>query len=88
MVEGVCWISVTDFTFIDLGTISYFVLWEVYTLVSPWLKKNVFLALEQGDILVAAYEAKFHALSHHSTQLLTTEEKRIWLYVKGLNDDL
>lgn len=30
-------------------------------------KKDQFLALEQGDISVVAYEAKFHALSRYAT---------------------
>ncbi|WMV13843.1 hypothetical protein MTR67_007228 [Solanum verrucosum] len=37
---------------------------------------------------VAAYEAKFHALSRYATQLVTTEEERIHLFVKGLNYEL
>lgn len=51
-------------------------------------KNDEFLALEQGDILVAAYKDKFHALSYKATQLLAFEQKRIHLYVKGLNYDL
>ena len=30
-------------------------------------KKDEFMALEQGGITVAAYEAKFHALSRYTT---------------------
>lgn len=37
---------------------------------------------------VSAYEAKFHALSRHATQLVTTEKEKIWLFVKGLNSKL
>ncbi|KAH0743076.1 hypothetical protein KY290_031069 [Solanum tuberosum] len=40
-------------------------------------KKDEFMALEQGGMSVAAYEAKFHALSRYATQLVTTEEERI-----------
>ena len=39
--------------------------------------KDEFMALEQGGMFVAAYEAKFHALSRYATQLVTTEEERI-----------
>ncbi|KAH0669381.1 hypothetical protein KY285_023539 [Solanum tuberosum] len=46
------------------------------------------MALEQGGISVAAYEAKFHALSRYATQLVTIEEERIRLFVKGLNSEL
>ncbi|KAH0743175.1 hypothetical protein KY290_031168 [Solanum tuberosum] len=51
-------------------------------------KKDEFIALEQGGMSVAAYEAKFHALSRYATQLVTTEEERIRLFVKGLNYEL
>lgn len=37
---------------------------------------------------VSAFEAKFHALSHFSTQLLGTEKEIIRLYVKGLRNEL
>lgn len=49
------------------------------------LKKDEFLALEQGDIFIIAYEAKFNTLSRYTTQLLTFENKRIHIYIKGLN---
>lgn len=45
-------------------------------------KKDVCLALEQRDISVVAYEAKFYALCRYSTQLLTYKEERICLYIK------
>ncbi|KAH0665419.1 hypothetical protein KY285_026625 [Solanum tuberosum] len=51
-------------------------------------KKDDFMALEQGGMSVAAYEAKFHALSRYATQLVTTEEERIRLFIKGLNSEL
>jgi len=51
-------------------------------------KKDEFMALEQGGMSVAAYEAKFHALSRYDTQLMTTEEEKICLFVKGLNSEL
>lgn len=35
------------------------------------------MALEQADIILADYEAQFHALSRYATQLLITEEDRI-----------
>jgi len=37
---------------------------------------------------VAAYEAKFHALSRYATQLVTTKEERIRLFIRGLNSEL
>lgn len=40
-------------------------------------KKDEFLALEKGKMIVAAYEATFHALSCYATQLVNTEEERI-----------
>ena len=38
--------------------------------------------------MVYAYEAKFHALSRYATQLVTTEEERIHLFINGLNPEL
>uniref|UniRef100_M1DT60 'chromo' domain containing protein n=1 Tax=Solanum tuberosum TaxID=4113 RepID=M1DT60_SOLTU len=46
------------------------------------------MALEQGGMSVAAYEAKFHALSRYATQLVTIEEERIRLFIKRLNYEL
>ena len=40
-------------------------------------KKDEFMALEQGGISVASYEAKFHSLFKYVTQLVNTEEERI-----------
>ncbi|WMV40989.1 hypothetical protein MTR67_034374 [Solanum verrucosum] len=51
-------------------------------------KKDEFMALEQGGMSVAAYEAKFHALSRYATKLVTTEEERIRLFIRGLNSEL
>lgn len=51
-------------------------------------KKDELFAVERGDMLVAAYEAKFYALPHNVTQLLATEKERIRRYVKALNYDL
>ncbi|XP_055835216.1 uncharacterized protein LOC129903694 [Solanum dulcamara] len=50
--------------------------------------KDDFMALEQGGLLVAAYEAKFYALSRYATQLITTKEERIKFFMKGLNPEL
>lgn len=40
-------------------------------------KKDEFIDLDQGDMCVTTYEAKFHVLSRYATQLVTTEEERI-----------
>lgn len=37
---------------------------------------------------VAAYKAKFYALYHYATQMLTIEKERILPIIKGLNYDL
>ncbi|KAH0709266.1 hypothetical protein KY284_010693 [Solanum tuberosum] len=50
-------------------------------------KKDESMALEQGGMTVASYEAKFHALSRYATQLVTTKEERIRLFVKGLDPE-
>lgn len=39
-------------------------------------------------MILAIYEAKFHALSRYNTQLMTSEEKGIRLFVKYLNVEL
>lgn len=46
------------------------------------------MALEKGGMCVAAYENKFHALSKYVTQLVTTKEERIRLFVIGLKSEL
>lgn len=51
-------------------------------------KKDEFMTLEQGGIYVAPYEAMFHALSRYAMQFVTTHEKRIHPFVKGLNFEL
>lgn len=45
-------------------------------------KKGEFLDIEQGNMCVVAYEAKFHALFHYATN---TKKDRRHLYVKYLN---
>lgn len=45
-------------------------------------KKDEFMSLMQGGMIVAAYEAKFHILSTYAMQLVTTEEVRIHLFNK------
>ncbi|WMV08780.1 hypothetical protein MTR67_002165 [Solanum verrucosum] len=51
-------------------------------------KKDEFMALEQGGMSVAAYEAKFYTLSRYATQLVTTKEEKIRLFIRGLNSKL
>lgn len=51
-------------------------------------KKNQFMPLEQVATSVAAYESKLNALSRYSSQLMTTEEERICLFIWGLNFEL
>lgn len=50
--------------------------------------KDDFLLLEQGVMSVAAYEIKFHALSRHAMQLVTSEEERICSFINRLNFEL
>ena len=47
--------------------------------------KHEYMGLDQGSMIVVAYEAKFHALSRYATH---TEEQRICLFIKGLNYEL
>ncbi|WMV59720.1 hypothetical protein MTR67_053105 [Solanum verrucosum] len=51
-------------------------------------KKDKFMALEQCGMSVGTYEAKFHALSRYATQLVTNEEERICLFIRGQNSEL
>lgn len=37
---------------------------------------------------VVAYDGKFLALSRYATQLVSSKEERVHLYVKGLNTNL
>ncbi|WMV59252.1 hypothetical protein MTR67_052637 [Solanum verrucosum] len=46
------------------------------------------MALDQGSMFVAAYETKLHVLSRYATQLVTIEEERICLFIRGLNSEL
>ena len=51
-------------------------------------KKDKFMALERVDMFVVAYEAKFYALSRYDTQLVTTEEERIYFVIREINSEL
>ena len=37
---------------------------------------------------MAAYDNKFHVLSRYTTQLVTTEEERIQLCIRGLSSEV
>ena len=51
-------------------------------------RRDEFLMLEQGRMSVAAYEAKFCALSRYATQLYFSPQERIRRFVKGVRSDL
>ncbi|XP_049386266.1 uncharacterized protein LOC125850460 [Solanum stenotomum] len=51
-------------------------------------RRDEFLNIEQGRMSVAAYEAKFRALSRYATQLCFSPQERIRRFVKGLRSDL
>ena len=51
-------------------------------------RRDEFLSLEQGRMSVAAYKAKFRALSRYATQLCFSPQERIHRFVKGLRSDL
>ena len=51
-------------------------------------RRDEFLSLEQRKMSVAAYEAKFRALSRYATQLCFSPQERICRFVKGLRSDL
>lgn len=50
--------------------------------------KDEFMALEEYVMFVAGYEAKLNAFSRYDKQLVTTEEERIHIFIKGLNFEL
>ena len=41
------------------------------------------MASEQGGMYVTSYEAKFHDLSRYDMQLVTKQEERITLLIRG-----
>ena len=51
-------------------------------------KKDEFMVLEHSAMFLTAYESKFHALSRYATQLVTTKEEKIHLFINGLNSEL
>ena len=51
-------------------------------------RRDEFMSLEQGRMSVAAYEAKFRALSRYAFQLCFSPQERIHRFVKGLRSDL
>lgn len=46
-------------------------------------KKDKILVLNQLNMSVVVYKAKFHALSYYATLLLGTKDERIQLFVNG-----
>ena len=58
----------------------------------PWTlrdwRRDEFLSLEKGRTSVAAFEAKFRALSMYATQTCFSPQERIRCFVKGLRSDL
>lgn len=74
MVEGSCGVSVINFASDDLGMVSCLFVEKYVPHTLRDGKKDEFLALEQDNMSVATYVAKFHALSIYATQLLRIEE--------------
>ena len=50
--------------------------------------RDQFTRLEQGQMSVSEYEARFHQLSRHATVILPTEEERVRCFVRGLRPHL
>lgn len=50
--------------------------------------KDDFTALDQGGMSVVSYDPMFHALSNYATQLVTTQEERMHLFIKRQNFEL
>ncbi|GAB2290629.1 hypothetical protein Dimus_038109 [Dionaea muscipula] len=51
-------------------------------------KKTELLSLKQGDMTVSAYDAKFSELSRFAPELVSTEEDKMYLFLKGMDPDL
>ena len=51
-------------------------------------RRDEVLSLEQGTMSVAAYEAKFRALSRYATQLCFSPKEQIRCFMKGFRSDL
>lgn len=45
------------------------------------------MSLDQGCIDVTTYEVKFLSFSRYAMQLVTIEEERICLFIKGINSE-
>jgi len=85
MVESLCGMQSFNFTPTYLYPVSCSIIGEI---CAQDRKKDEFMALEQGGTSVAAYQAKFHASSRYATQLVTTEEESMRLFIRGLNSEL
>ena len=51
-------------------------------------KEGKLLALEQGDLSVAAYESKFVSLSHITDNMFQTEERKARMFERGLKPQI
>lgn len=82
------WNVVTGFAFTDMGSVSYpFLDMHIpHTLYDH--KTDTFLALEWGNLYIAACNVKLHALYHYDSRLHGTEEESFCLSKKGLNTNL
>ena len=52
------------------------------------LKKKEFLALKKGSMTIAEYRDKFIQLSQYAPTKVEDDEKRLELFMEGLNDGL
>lgn len=84
MVESLCEMQIVNFSPIILDAILCSILKRYVLQTFRDCKMGDFIALEHGCIIVANYEAKFHDLSRYDTQLVSTKEHRICLFIKGI----
>lgn len=58
----------------------------------PWTssnhKKDEFMSLEKGSMIIVSYEAKFHDWSRYATLFVTIGEERIWFFIKDMDPKL
>ncbi|GAB2278265.1 hypothetical protein Dimus_039277 [Dionaea muscipula] len=61
---------------------------KYYTAHARAQKKTELLSLKQGDMKIVAYDAKFSELSRFAPELVSTEEDKMFLFLKGMDPDL
>lgn len=86
--KSLCRMLIASLASNHLGSVQFLTLEKYVPRTLRDRKKDVFMATEQRGMIVADYEAMFHALSRYVMQLVTTNEECIHFFIKGLNPEL